>query len=189
MARSRTTREIVKEIRSLLDEDNLAELSDDSDVVPAMNRALDFATDILSRQYPSALLATAVFMPTAGENTYPIPEDAYSEKLEKVEVFQGGYPKEVRRIDYRDSTLWKGPASGIPLYYYVSGSDVILLPTPSGVSSIQFTYVREAGPLVAEHGRITALNVGQNYLLLAEILDTDDLSTDIESEQIGRAHV
>ena len=56
MARSITTRQLISSIRSMIDERNEAEIDDDLDILPALNRGFDDAIDILARKYPDSLI-------------------------------------------------------------------------------------------------------------------------------------
>lgn len=183
MARSITVRKMIDLVRSKLDEQNNVELDDDGDILPALNEGLDFACGILSRQYSSPLITSYTFAPTAGEDTYPIPEDAFSEGLTKVEVKVGGYYREVKRVSYRDVTYLESPTTGTPLFYVVEGNDFRLLPPPASISSIRIWYVKQPDVAVKEHGRVTLINTAQNYVLLASVEEPDVLSEDIESEE------
>lgn len=173
---------MLKDIRSKLDEENTVELDNTEDILPVINEGLDYASGILSHQYSSPLIKSYEFAPNGSEDTYPIPEDAFAEGLTKVEVKIGSYYREVQRLSYRDVTYVETPSVGIPLFHVVEGPNFRLLPAPATVSSIRIWYVKEPDRMVEEHGRVTGLNIGQNYLLLSNIENPDTLSEDIESE-------
>lgn len=185
MARSLTTRKLIEAIRSLIDEDNEAEIDDVLDLLPSLNRGLDDATDILVRKYPDALIKPLDVELSEGEGgLFPIPEDAYQERLEKVETNVNGYYSEIKRIDYRDITLYDTPQStASPYYYAVIGPEYKLVPSPSGISKLRIWYIPEPGPLVFEYGRITFINAtnGTPYVRLTDIDDPAAISTDIKS--------
>ena len=48
--------DLIDEVRSMLDEDNRTSVSDTADILPALNRAQNYAANILSRHYESHYL-------------------------------------------------------------------------------------------------------------------------------------
>ena len=181
--RSNTTRNILAQIRSLLDENNEAEISDELDLLPALNRGFDDALDILSRKYPDSLIAPLTVPIVPGQTLYDIPNDAYQERLEKVEAFVNGFYTEIKRIAYNDITAYDVPSSGTPYYYAVMGRQYKLAPPPRNINGIRIWYIPERGPLVPEYGRITVINTSNtnNYIQLTDIADSAQVSSDIES--------
>jgi len=186
MARSITTRGLIEAVRSLIDEANEAEIDDVLDILPSINRGLDDAADILSRKYPDSLVKHIDIPLSEGVNgEYDIPEDAFQERLEKVETKLNGYYHEIKRIDYRDITLYDTPQPvATPYYYAVIGQKFKLVPPPTAVESLRVWYIPEVGPLVPEFGRITHINQDNPdtpYIRLTNMQDVDQLSTDIDS--------
>lgn len=179
--RSVTVRKMLSQARSLLDESNEVNLDDDIDLLPSLNRGLDDAMDILSRRYPSAIIEPEDITPTNGDDTYDIPEDAFEDRLQKVEVEINGTYTPLTRIDYQDITDYETTGSGIPLVYVVIGQEFRILPAPSGITNIRVWYVKERGPLVPEYGRITSINTAQNYVQVTDVEDTTQVSSDISS--------
>jgi hypothetical protein len=156
--RSVTTRGLLAQIRSLLDENNEAEISDSEDLMPALNRAFDDALDILARKYPDSIIASQVVPIVPGQAMYDIPKDAYQERLEKVEAFVNGFYTEIKRIAYNDITAYDVPSSGTPYYYAVMGAQYKLAPPPRNINGIRIWYIPERGPLVEEYGRVSSIN-------------------------------
>ena len=186
MARSITTRGIIEAVRSLIDEENEAEIDDVVDILPSINRGLDDAADILSRKYPDALVTSIDIPISDGVNgEYNIPADAFQERLEKVETKLNGYYHEIKRIDYRDITLYDTPQPvATPYYYAVIGQTFRLVPPPTAIEALRVWYIPEAGPLVPEFGRITTVNTddaNSQYVRLTDMEDVDQLSPDIDS--------
>lgn len=186
MARSITTRGLIEAVRSLIDEANEAEIDDVLDILPSINRGLDDAADILSRKYPDALIKS-IDIPIADgvDGLYDIPEDAFQERLEKVETKLNGYYHEIKRIDYRDITLYDTPQPvATPYYYAVIGQSFKLVPPPTAIESLRVWYIPEVGPLVREFGRITTVNrvnPAAEYIRLTDMEDVDQLGTDLTS--------
>jgi len=188
MARSITTRDILESVRSLIDEANEAEIDDTVDILPAINRGLEDAGDILSRKYPDALISSLEIPLSEGvDGYYDIPDDAFQERLEKVETKLNGYYHEIKRIDYRDITLYDTPQSvATPYYYAVIGQQFKLVPPPTNIEALRIWYIPEFGPLVPEFGRITTVNKENpesEYVRLTDMEDVDQLSADIDSLQ------
>lgn len=178
--RSITTRGLLAQIRSLLDENNEAEISDELDLMPALNRAFDDAMDILARKYPDALIQPLTVPIVPGQALYDIPEDAYQERLEKVEAFVNGFYTEIKRIAYNDITAYDVPSSGTPYYYAVMGTQYKLAPPPRNINGIRIWYIPERGPMVPEYGRISSVNTEGNYVVVTDIQDPTQVSNGID---------
>lgn len=174
-----TTDELVNEVRSLLDEDNTVSVNDERDIIPALNRAQDNIVDLLTRKYNDPFIAHVDLQPIARQSEYDIPEDAFEERLEKVEVQRLGLFYEVKRIDFRDISAYENSSqNNIPYYYCIVGSKMRLVPQPSGVYPLRLWYVKDPEPLVKSQGRITLINQAQNYLVVDSI--GDDLTTNMD---------
>lgn len=159
------TSDLVAQVRSLLDEDSTFAVNDERDIIPALNRAQDTAASILAKMYESPLLTYKEMTLEPNVQEYAIPEDALEERIEKVEVRQGAYYYQVRRIEYRDITDYEAayPVAR-PFYYTVIGQKFRLTPPPTGVYPLRVWYLKDPAPLVLEHGRITLL--GASYVNL-----------------------
>lgn len=171
-----TTTDLIEEVRSLLDESNRANVSDELDILPALNRAQDVAANILARHYEAPLLTYKSLQLTQGQSEYDIPEDAFEQRLEKCEVYITSVYYPVKRIDYRDITLYETPTrTNVPYYYAVIGTKFRLLPTPTAVYPLRIWYLKDPEALVAPQGRITVVNTTGNYLIV------DDAGTSLTS--------
>lgn len=171
-----TTTDLIEEVRSLLDESNRANVSDELDILPALNRAQDVAANILARHYEAPLLAYKSLQLTQGQSEYDIPEDAFEQRIEKCEVYITSVYYPVKRIDYRDITLYETPTrTNVPYYYAVIGTKFRLLPTPTAVYPLRIWYLKDPEVLVAPQGRITVLNTANNYVVV------DQVGTDLTS--------
>src|ERR1019366_101193 len=101
MARRLTTQNLINDVRSLLDEANQASISDLTDILPALNRSQDVASNILARVYESPLLAYEILPLQGGIQEYPIPRTAFENRIEKVEIqIPSGVYNPVKRISY-----------------------------------------------------------------------------------------
>lgn len=178
MARQLTAKGLIEEVRSVLDENNENNVDDEKDILPALNRAQDYASSILSRHYESPMLTNTMVTMVSGQTEYDIPEDAFEQRLEKIEILitDSYYP--VKRIDYRDITLYDIPSrTNTPDYYCVIGNKFKLLPGPTAAYPIRLWYLKDPDPLVQEQGRITHINTGSNYIIVEDI--GSDLTTDM----------
>jgi hypothetical protein len=165
-----TTTDLIEEVRSLLDESNRANVSDELDILPALNRAQDVAANILARHYEAPLLAYKSLQLTAGQSEYDIPEDAFEQRIEKCEVYITSVYYPIKRIDYRDITLYETPTrTNVPYYYTVIGTKFRLLPSPTAVYPLRIWYLKDPEVLVAPQGRLTIVNQAQNYVIVDSI--------------------
>ena len=186
--RSITTRSIISQIRSLLDENNEAEISDSIDLLPALNRGYDDSMDIIARKYPDAMIQPLTVPIVPGQALYDIPVDAFQQRIEKVEAFVNGFYTEIKRIAYNDITAYDVPSSGTPYYYAVMGTQYKLAPPPRGINGIRIWYIPEQSPLVLEYGRITTYHFGNplntndpSYVTMTDVQDPTQVSQDITS--------
>jgi len=163
----KTADDLVSDVRSMLDEENRDAVDTDADILPALNRAQDFATNILSRQYDAPLLSTKIISMVGGQTDYDIPDDAFEQRIEKVEVLVSGLYSTVKRIDFRQASNYETPGSGsIPYYYAVVGRKFRVLPTSSGSYQLRVWYLKDPLPLVTQQGRITKVSEAGQYVLV-----------------------
>lgn len=178
----RTVQNLVEEVRSLLDEDDTVAVNDTADILPSLNRAQAVAANILSRHYDSPLLKTKIISTSSGQSLYPIPEDAFEERLEKVECAVGSSFYPVKRISYRDISLYEtSQATSIPYYYTVIGNQFKVLPGANGQYDLRVWYHQDPAPLVLPQGQITSINTASNYVLV----DSVGSSLTTESDQLN----
>ncbi len=172
--------DLVNETRAMLDEHNSISVSDESDILPALNRAQRYATNILTRHYEPPMLKHITMTPVSGQAEYPIPSDCLEERLEKVEVKINQLYYPVTRISYRDLTEYETATSvAAPYYYAMVGRNMKLVPKPSGAYSFRLWYLQEPLKLVKSQGRIQSMVAGDMTVILDAI--GDDLSTDVDT--------
>ena len=162
---------LVSQVRSQLDEDNTSSVSTNRDIVPALNRAQDYAMNILARHYEEPLLTNFELDLQTGSQEYKIPEDAFEDRIEKIEIqIQRAHYEEITRISYRDITLYETSLrSQIPRYYVQIGRKIRFVPSPTGTFNARVWYLRCAPALVMPQGRITHVNEGGNYIIVDEL--------------------
>jgi hypothetical protein len=178
-----TTDELVTAVRSRLDEMNRDSVDTTRDILPALNRALEFAVDIYSRHYPDPFLRYEVLPLNGTDQEYNIPGDVFGDRIVRIEIktSKNTY-REVTRILYRDAVNYETDGTtAIPYYYTIVGRKIHFIPGPSGTYSARLWYVKEPEPLVLQQGRVTKVNIANNYVVV-EGLGTD-LTT--QSDQLN----
>lgn len=182
-----TVENLVEEVRQQLDEMNRDSVSTEADILPTLNRASDFASDILTRKYPEPLLKYATLDLQAGVLEYDIPEDVFEDRILKLETTvpvgtgRANYI-EIQRISYRDITNYESAAiSSFPLYYCIIGRKIRIVPQPSGSYDARMWFIRNPEKLVLPQGRVTLINSAQNYI----IVDQADGDLTTQSDQLA----
>ena len=175
-----TTDDLIDEVRSMLDEDNRISIDDAADILPALNRAQNYAASILARHYESPMLKYISVTPTSDQDEYFIPEDAFEQRLEKVEVKVGNLYYPVTRIDFRDVSLFEAPddskGSHVSYYYAVVGNRYRVLPKANAIYPLRIWYLEDPMPLAKSQGRITHVNTANNFVIV------DTTGSDITTE-------
>lgn len=181
-----TVQNLVDEIRSQLDEENRDSVSTESDILPTLNRAQDFAFDIYARRYPEPILQYATLTLIGNQPEYDIPENVFEDRILRIEMEvpsgTGSTFREMQRISYRDIAYYEAAAqTNIPYYYCIFGRKIRLVPRPSGLYSARMWYLRNPEKLVLPQGRVTIINTVSNYV----IVDAAGSSLTTESDQLG----
>jgi len=171
--------DLIADVRSLLDEENQAAVDDDRDILPALNRAQDVAANILARHYESPMLIYKDVALQGNQQEYDIPDDAFEQRLEKVDLKNGLVYYPLARISYRDVTLFETSTRiNIPYFYCVIGNKYRIIPGPTNTNSLRIWYLYDPLPLVKQQGRITLVNSADNYILVDAI--GEDLTTEAD---------
>lgn len=171
--------DLIDDVRSMLDEDNRVSVSDSADILPALNRAQNYAANILARHYESPMLKWKTVQTVSGQEEYDIPENAFEQRIEKVEVEVNNLFCPVKRISYRDVSQYESPStssSNIPYYYAVVGQRYRILPRANGAYPLRIWYLEEPMELVKDQGRINIVNTAGNYVIV------DSVGTDLTTE-------
>lgn len=182
-----TVNDLVDEVRSQLDEENVDSVNDSRDILPALNRAQNIAFDILARKYPEPLIFPATLDLIASQSNYAMPENVFEDRIQKVEIAiptnNGRFTyQELQRVSYRDSGLYESSVnSNVPSYYTIFGRTIRIIPSPSGTYDARIWAMRNPEKLVTQQGRITIVPTAGNYLILDGL--GDGLTT--ESDQLG----
>lgn len=181
-----TVDDLVSQIRSQTDEQNRDALDTEADILPTLNRAQDFAFDILARKYPEPLLQYETLDLIGGTAEYDMPEDIFEDRVQKLEIAvpggNGSTYREVKQISYRDISEYESASTtNIPYYYSIIGRKIRIIPTPSGTYDARLWTLRSPEKLVLPQGRITVVNSVSNYV----VVDTAGSSLTTESDQLG----
>ena len=172
--RPTTTQDLVDQVRSQIDEDNVVGIRTLTDIIPALNRGQDHACEILAHHYPDPLIRKFEFPLLPNVEYYPIPEDAMGDRVNKMETLIPGFPADLKRVAYNQmseyETLGVVP---IPYGYCIVGRQVRIGPKPSGTYSARMWYVRQPQPLVLPWGRITRLDPANHYLVVDSLGDSE----------------
>lgn len=181
-----TVAEIALAVRARIDEMNRDSIDTSRDILPALNRALEYATDIYARYYPDPYIGHVEIPLTSGETEYELPEDVYEDRLVKVDVRYGSTSayQDVQRISYQDIALYESDnITSTPFYYALTGRTIKLVPAGTDQYTLRLWYVKSPEQLVLPQGRITLINTsGSNNYLLVEGIG-DELTT--ETDQLA----
>lgn len=183
-----TVQNLVDEVRAQLDEENQDSVSTESDILPSLNRAQDYAFDVYARKYPEPILAYQTLTLVGGQAEYDIPETVFEDRVSRMEILipsgsgTGSSTREVQRVSYRDISNYESSSkTNVPYYYAIYGRKIRFVPIPSGTYNARMWYLRNPERLVIPQGRITILNNASNYV----IVDAAGESLTTESDQLG----
>lgn len=181
-----TVSNLVEEVRAQVDEQNVDSVSTESDILPSLNRAQDYAFDILARRYQEPILQYSTLELVGDQSEYDIPEDIFEDRVQKIEIqIPSGASRatyrEVERISYRDlSSYESASATNVPYYYCIIGRKIRFVPTPTGTYPARMWSLRNPEKLTMPQGRITIVNSGSSYV----ILDQAGANLSTESDQL-----
>ena len=180
-----TVADMVSEIREQLDEFNTDSVNTESRILPTLNRAQDYAFDLLSRRYPEPYLAYYPLTLTSAQE-YDLPEQVFEDRINRVEIVtsQGANGQmttvEVRRVSYYDAWKYESRSpTSIPPVYFIVGRKIRFPTAPNGTYSARIWCVQEPEQVVLPQGRITAYNAASNYVIVDSL--GDDLSTEADT--------
>jgi hypothetical protein len=178
-----TTKALIEEVRSLSDDSNTADVTDE-EILSSLNRAQDRVASVLARHYNPPLLQSRAVALTPGVTEYAIPEDAFEGRLLKVEFSpRAGSFQRLEPIGISDIDKYEfANSTAIPYYYCEINSMFRLVPGNPGFGSLRIWFCEDPAPLVVEQGRLTVINVPGNYIIVDELgTDVSTASDDLES--------
>lgn len=110
---------------------------------------------------------------TPGTSEYRIPARAVGQKLRELDVVQSdGCIRNLTRIEPDELEEWNSDSQGRPEGFYLRGSYVTLVPTPSEAESLRFTFFIRPGELVATTAvrAITNIDTGTGDITVASTI-------------------
>jgi len=174
-----TTDDLVSQVREQIQETNTTTISDQT-ILNAINRGNSFAWDIYARHYPDPLIVREQVTLDAN-GAFPIPDSAFEQRLQKVELEQGGVSYEMERINYRRTTPYRNNVTGTRAgYYSIRGRTVELLPKPGAGYSFYAYYVRRPDQLRLQQGRVSSITPSVSGVSDASIV-VDVLGTSVSA--------
>jgi len=175
MARTKTTDDLIMAVRSKLDEDNTAHISNERDIIPSLNRALDYTTSIMSLKYESPLL-TSVEVPY--NKVLKLPEDIYEDRVVQIE-FLDSYVTPINRISITEISKY---IQTLDIFYYLNGKEINFINDNQPLSNtVRIWYIKSPPLVTPVLGRITVIGSDNQYVLVDEV--REGISTDIDSMQ------
>jgi hypothetical protein len=177
-----TVEEIATSVRARLDEMNRDSIDTERDILPALNRALEYAVDIYARHYPDPYIASTILPLINGQQDYEMPENVFEDRVVKVDL-KGttNYYQDIVRVSYRDLANFETEGStATPFYYATLGRKLHVVPTPSGTYSLRIWYIQNPEQLVLPQGRVTVVNTTSNYI----VVDSPGNQLTTESDQL-----
>ena len=154
-----TVDELVSQVRDQIQETNEGSVDDDM-ILAALNRGNSYAWNVYARHYPEPLIVRQQVTLNSDGQTFDIPDNAFEQRLQKVEMTQGSIVYELERMGYRRTTGYRNNVVGSrPVFYSIRGRLVELLPKPSSTSGYTYHsyHIRRPDELVTEQGRITQI--------------------------------
>lgn len=171
---------MINEVRSNLDELNEADITDEY-ILMKLNAAQRAMARMIAKRYDALLLDYTEIEIITGTQEYSIPDDCFSNRIEKIETWRGGVPDELREISVKSATLYDTNITGSsrPYYYSVYGKTIRLYPKPSAGSTLRIWFNKKLDKLVKTEGRVTNVNTSQNYIIVSDL--GDDITTETTS--------
>jgi hypothetical protein len=104
---------------------------------------------------------------TSGTDAYDIPERAVASKLRGVFYLSGSTYQPLPRIELEAAHLES--VTGTPSAYYLRANKIVLVPSPSGSSTLRLHYYQRPNRVVETSavGEITAINTGTRVVTLS----------------------
>lgn len=168
-----TVDDMVSQVRAQIDERNIDVVTPE-DILAALNRAKDYAADILARQYVEPLLTYVDIVLLNNQQIYDIPEDAFEDRILKLEVMIRGIHYELKNIKFTQIASYEIPTpQQIPSYYMVYGKQFRIIPASIGLYTLRLWYLKEPETLQLSQGKVAT--IGSTYVTV------DAVGSDIDT--------
>lgn len=163
--------DLARQVRSQCREKNTNSITE-TDVYDALARSYDYAMELVATLYPDPLIESRVI--TVSNGTFDLPEDIYSDRIQKVLDVTDNYSRKVDRRSYL--SIEELPITGThPEYYVVAGRSVTLYPPANG-TQIRVFYCKQTEKVNKPLGRIRGIS-GDTLNYSSDYDNSDDLST------------
>jgi hypothetical protein len=109
----------------------------------------------------------------ANQSGYRIPPRAVGSKVRQVLVSNGSGYQILQRVEPRAKWDYQFSGAGAPVAYFLKGTTIELLPTPSAGLTLRMQYFRRPNTVVYddECGLITAINTGTRVVTISASVD------------------
>lgn len=175
--RQYTVADLVSAVRAKIDESNTDSVTDTGDILPALNRALDYAAGHLAKQYPEPFLRHSTLDLVSTAQEYDLPEDCFEDRIMRVEINDNGTYSTVERVSILDlGAVETSSSSPFPDYYAVVGRKIRFNRPVTGNMDARIWDMRQPEELVLPQGRITVVDLASNKLTV------DEAGTDLDTE-------
>ena len=153
-----TTAELVRQVRSQIQETNVKGAVTPETVLDALNRGLDFGWDVLARNYAAPVLARSEEYTLDSDGRLELPDGMFEDRILKLDLELSGTTYELEAISHRDVTSLTGTGmGGTPIAYTLLGRTIQVWPAKSAKGSkVRMWYLKEIPPIVEQQGRITS---------------------------------
>ena len=163
--------DLVRQVRSQCREKNTNSVTE-SDAYDALARGYDYAMEFVATLYPDPLIESRDI--TVLNGVFELPEDIYSDRIQKILDVSDPYPRKVDRRGY--AHIEELPITGTqPEFYVVTGRTVNLYPPVNG-TAIRVFYCRQVEKVNKPLGRITSIS-GDTVTYRSDYDNSADLST------------
>lgn len=172
-----TVLDLVNAVRSQLNEDNRYAVNTVTDILPALNRAQSYVTEIYGRSYQDALLVPYEIPFVGGQRDYELPEGIFGDRVTRVEIvipFAGSTP--VPRVTaYEQHKFEAGTniSTPTPSAYMIHKRNIRFLPTPTANYSFRVWATQAPEPMVLDWGRITTIDSANNTIVVDSLGGSD----------------
>lgn len=153
-----TTAELIRQVRSQIQETNEKGPVTPETVLDALNRGLDYGWDVLARNYAAPVLERSPVMLLDSNGQLELPDGMMEDRLLKIDLELSGNTYEIEAISHRDVTGLTGEGiGGTPRAYTLMGRTIQVWPAASASGSkVRLWYLKEMPPIVTQLGRVTA---------------------------------
>lgn len=154
MSTTRTTDELVAQVRDAVDEENTTDLTPTT-ILRALNLGKNKLLRLAGQHYPQMFKREATLSGT-GSRAVDLPEDAFGWRVNEVLAVSGGTSYRVQAAQLQQLTDYDNPQTQVtlPLYYAQVGKQLWFYPTAGAGAVLKVRYQQRVPDLVVAQGRI-----------------------------------